>query len=252
MPLTNPILHLYCASRQENIVQAPETITAIQLGPDASVSLTDRREGGIVLAHVDRGQVFTPLVAEDNVVNQKVAVRMLEKLGYRADVAANGQEALEALARIPYAAVLMDGHMPEMDGFEATAALRQREGRDRHTPIIAMTASAMAGDREQCLAAGMDDYLTKPVSAEQLQAVLERWIPRATSGDDAAREPSAVPEPDASVDRTVLANVRGLGDQGGLASLGELIDGFLGGAPVHLASLRAAATAGDADTLVRV
>ncbi len=119
------------------------------------------------------------LVAEDNAANLKVAVRMVERLGYRADVAGNGSEALHALDRVPYDAVLMDCQMPEMDGYEATREIRKAERNGRHVPIIAMTASAMAGDRERCLAAGMDDYISKPVKLHIVAAVLERWL-----GDD--------------------------------------------------------------------
>jgi CheY-like chemotaxis protein len=108
------------------------------------------------------------LLAEDNVVNQKVAVRMLENQGHTVVVVENGKATLAALERQPFDLVLMDVQMPEMDGFEATALIRQKErGTGRHLPVIAMTAHALSGDRERCLAAGMDDYVTKPIQPDE-------------------------------------------------------------------------------------
>ena len=118
------------------------------------------------------------LLAEDNPVNQRVAQRLLQKLGCEVVVVPNGEEAVAA-ASSTWDAILMDCQMPIMDGFEATTAIRALEGDTRRVPIIALTAEALAGDRERCLRAGMDDYLSKPVRAEQLQAALDRWIPRA-------------------------------------------------------------------------
>jgi two-component system, sensor histidine kinase and response regulator len=163
------------------------------------------------------------LVAEDNQVNQKVASRLLSKLGYRCEIASNGTEALAALERTRFDLVLMDCQMPEMDGFEATGRIRaSTELGGDDLPIVAMTANAMVGDRDRCLAAGMDDYISKPVNPEELRSVLERWI-LTTPADET---PSSAEKP---MDPQILVS----------------IDAFLARAPELLAAIDAAATAGD-------
>jgi PAS domain S-box-containing protein len=117
------------------------------------------------------------LLAEDNLVNQKVALIMLRKFGIEADVVATGIEALDALVGVSYDLVLMDCQMPEMDGFEATQRIRERERGSRRLPVVAMTANAMVGDREKCLEAGMDDHIPKPVRVDELHRTLSRWLP---------------------------------------------------------------------------
>jgi CheY-like chemotaxis protein len=123
-------------------------------------------------------QPLRVLLAEDNAVNQKVALRLLQQLGYRADVAANGLEAIDAVARQPYDVLLMDVQMPEMDGLEATRLICARWPRERRPWVVAMTADAMQGDREKCLEAGMDDYVSKPIRVDELIAALARVAAR--------------------------------------------------------------------------
>lgn len=198
------------------------------------------------------------LVAEDNVINQKVATKMLENLGYRVDVAANGLEAVEALSRIPYAAVLMDCQMPQMDGYEATREIRRHEeGSARHTPIIAMTANAMPGDREAALEAGMDDYVSKPVKPENLGATIERWTSRRNNGPTPASEPgegAAAPgdgPEKAPLDPAMLESLRELQMPGEPDILAELTELFVTDATSHLAALREGIEREDAGSVER-
>ncbi len=137
------------------------------------------------------------LVAEDNQVNQQVATGLITKLGHRVDIAANGREAVEAICNLPYDLILMDVQMPEMDGFEATAAIRRLNGGRADVPIIAMTANAMEGDPQKCLAAGMDDYIAKPVDRRKLANAIGYWSARRSGGAELAPAAvvEAVPEP---------------------------------------------------------
>jgi CheY-like chemotaxis protein len=192
-------------------------------------------------------------VAEDNAVSQRVAVRMLETRGYRADAVANGREALEVLARVPYDLVLMDCQMPEMDGYAATAEIRRREqaGGARHTPIIAMTANAMAGDDQACLAAGMDAYIPKPVTRAQLDAVLARWHKAATPEAPPSVALTGAPGDDDVLDSGALTALRDLQDEGEPAVLAAVIADYLRDTPPRLAALHEALARADAEAVRR-
>ncbi|RME42827.1 MAG: response regulator, partial [Chloroflexi bacterium] len=208
------------------------------------------------------------LLAEDNAVNQKVALRLLARLGYRADVAGNGFEALQALERQPYDVVLMDVQMPEMDGVEATRRIRERWPDNQRPRIIAMTAHALSGDRERYLAAGMDDYISKPVRVEELVAALERaqriedagyWTldtcpepGRRIDGDErrvseTTDQGAPIPNNQSPINGEVLAQfTEMLGEDAP-----ELIETYMEDATRLLEEMRAAAEQGDVEKLER-
>jgi len=160
--LARPLRRSQLGATLERILAAPEAAPPAEL----------------VTRHVlaEQSAPVSILVVEDNAVNRKVVVTMLKKLGYRADVASNGSEALAALDRNEYRLALMDCQMPEMDGYEATRRIRARTDAVARIPILALTANAMEGDRDRCLAAGMDGYLPKPIQLGALQAALAAWI----------------------------------------------------------------------------
>ncbi|HKC75496.1 MAG TPA: ATP-binding protein, partial [Chloroflexota bacterium] len=196
-----------------------------------------------------RGRV---LVAEDNAINQLVAVRLLESLGYAVDTVANGQHAVDAVRQGHYDLVLMDCHMPELDGFAATTAIRQQEheaGQGHYTPIVALTADALAGDVQKSRSVGMDDHLTKPVTLERLAAVVERWSAESAAADPAgpagAHAAATLQDADAVLDRSVLATLQEL-ERGQSRLLPHLIRLYLQEAPAHLVALQEAVAQGDA------
>ena len=176
------------------------------------------------------------LLADDNPINQKVGLSLLQKLGYRADVAANGLEVLKALEQKVYDLVFLDVQMPEMDGLEASRQIRQRWQEKRRPRIIAMTGNALLGDREKCLEAGMDDYISKPVRIGELQAALERWAnakPKTPDTDTLARE---IPQCEL-LDQNLLAELNQMPPSDGSTMLHELVDFFLENAPQRLAQI---------------
>ncbi len=212
------------------------------------------------------------LLVDDNLINQKVAFRLLQQLGYRADLAANGVEALAALDRQPYDLVFMDLMMPEMDGLEATRLIRKRQQQPAQFPnykssliVIAMTASAMMGDREKCLAVGMNDYLAKPVRLEDVRAIVERWGPMAAQAEPAGAtatgpqtpttapglaeaNPNAAAPEDAPVDMSRLLDFT----DGNPDSLRELVTLYLSQTREQLGQLEAAVQAGSAQEVRRL
>ncbi len=184
------------------------------------------------------------LLAEDSVVNQKLAIGLLEKRGHRIQIANNGCEAVEAVERRKFDLVLMDVQMPEMDGLEATAVIRRREQQTAsRIPIIAMTAHAMKGDRELCLEAGMDDYISKPIRPDELYRTIENAAQRSQQPEGGDQPPAA----NGAVDWTIaLKTTRGDRDL-----LKVIAEAFLEECPIRLGEAHKALDAGDAKTLRR-
>jgi signal transduction histidine kinase/CheY-like chemotaxis protein len=205
-----------------------QTLADLLAGRDVSAPAARPGDAGSAAAPAVPHRASRLLIVEDSLVNRKVITGMLARLGYRADVAADGREAVDMTARIPYDLVFMDCQMPHMDGFEATGLIRGRErGGSRRLTIVALTANAMQGDRERCLAAGMDDYLAKPLRREELGAVLDRWLsPSLETAAPAAAAGAAVGE-DPGVDEALLAELRELGAGEEARFLDDLLDAFV-------------------------
>jgi PAS domain S-box-containing protein len=192
------------------------------------------------------------LLVEDNKMNQLVGTKLLSKLGFHFEIAHHGGEAVSAISSGTFDAILMDCQMPELDGYEATAEIRRIEGSVRHTPIIAMTAAAIEGDRDKCLAAGMDDYLTKPVRLEALASILDRWVTKPAIGPPGSDTPS-LPNDDEWVDpldQSQIELLRSL-DEGDGAVLSQIIEQFLTQTEEGRAALIHGLERGDAPALQR-
>ena len=195
------------------------------------------------------------LLAEDNAVNQEVAKAMLESLGCQVTAVGTGTEAVAAVKATDYNAVLMDMQMPELDGLEATRAIRDHEARTGggHVPVIAVTANAFAKDAEACFSAGMDAYLSKPFTLGTLHARLARWLPSQGS-PPAPTTPAREQQADASgpvLDRKALDALRALRRPGRPDVVGKIVNAFLTSSPALLATMREAVTRSDAEALHR-
>ncbi len=198
------------------------------------------------------------LVAEDNVINQRVAGAMLRHLGFDVDVVADGADAVRAAVTTPYRLILMDCQLPGLDGYQATAEIRRLQEPTRRTPIIAVTGSEAAADRQRCLAAGMDDHVAKPLRLKALTSLISRWAPQGppASVTDEPAEPSKVngsaADPGRAVlDAGVVARLERLGAAAGEDLLGQLAALFLADAQTRVGSLRQALAEGDALAVVR-
>ena len=182
------------------------------------------------------------LLADDNPINLKVGLSVLHKLGYRAEMANHGGEVMRALEQKVYDVLFLDVQMPEMDGLECARQICQRWTRDKRPVIIAMTGNALMGDREKCLAAGMDDYISKPVRSGELQAALERWGPTKSRKFDTTYLHRPPPSPSNDVlDESILAELRDVPPADGVSIVRELVDLFLESAPGQIAKIEQSA-----------
>jgi CheY-like chemotaxis protein/HPt (histidine-containing phosphotransfer) domain-containing protein len=251
-----------CLTKPVKRSELYDTLTEVMGTPAEGEADRPKREGPRVAPRrpkeVEARHCAYLLVADDNPVNQEVVVGMLEGMGYQVDVAADGLEAVEALARGPYAAILMDVQMPKMDGYQATEEIRRRE-RDlqRHTPIIAMTANVLVDAKEKALAVGMDGYLSKPVKSKELAAALDRWVSQPDGGTACVHEETASTAAPAhaseTLDLSVLANMRELQQREDEPDvLVGLVELFLSHASHQLATLQEAVRNGDASMVKRI
>jgi CheY-like chemotaxis protein/HPt (histidine-containing phosphotransfer) domain-containing protein len=185
-------------------------------------------------AHLAHRLPLRLLLADDNPINQKVGLSVLQKLGYRADLANNGLEVIKALEQKTFDVLFLDVQMPEMDGLEAARQICQRWPAEQRPAIIAMTGNALMGDREKCLASGMDDYISKPVRVAELQAALERWGPLKRRPDTSFTRRANPVRADDVLDQSIISELRAMPPADGVTMLRELVDLFLQGAPTHL------------------
>jgi len=253
-----------CLSKPIKPAHLREALLRVVSGAKPAVKKTAAAAGGAAKADPTLADTLPlrVLLCDDNVINQKVALRLLQKLGYKADVANNGVECLKAIERNPYDLIFMDVQMPEMDGIEATQKIRERQKQNpppghfkSGIAIVAMTANAMQGDREKCLAAGMDDYLSKPIRPEDIRKVLEQWGPKVTASLGATPKPAPAPKAAAAgtpepppVDMERLLDFA----NGDPANLRELVELYIQQTSKQLSQLNTALAARNADEVKRL